>query len=238
MIHSATRQWTVPGTVPGTGATAASFRTAGTGDVVADRGRGKRVLDVTIAVIALVLVLPAMACIALLVWMHDRHSPFFAQQRIGRGGAMFACLKFRTMVADSERVLQEHLAAHPEAMAEWVETRKLRDDPRITPIGRFLRKSSLDELPQLFNVIAGTMSVVGPRPIVVDEISRYGRYFHHYCSLRPGITGLWQVSGRNDVSYRRRVVLDYVYSRSKSVPLDLLIMSRTVPSVLLRRGSY
>jgi exopolysaccharide production protein ExoY len=199
---------------------------------------GNRALDLVVAMIAIVMVLPAMACIALMVWAHDGHSPIFAQQRIGRGGKKFACLKFRTMVADSERVLREHLAACPAARAEWMETRKLRNDPRITPLGRFLRKSSLDELPQLFNVVAGSMSMVGPRPIVAEEIDRYGRYFHHYCTLRPGITGLWQVSGRNDVSYRRRVVLDFVYSRSKSVPLDLLIMSRTVPSVLLRRGSY
>lgn len=197
-----------------------------------------RALDLTIATIAIVLLLPVMALLALAIWLQDRGAPVFVQQRIGRGGRPFPCLKFRTMLVDSDRVLMDHLSAHPEALAEWIADRKLRNDPRITALGRFLRKSSLDELPQLFNVVTGAMSLVGPRPIVAEEIHRYGRYFQHYCSIRPGITGLWQVSGRNDVSYRRRVVLDCVYSRSKSVPLDLIILTRTVQTVIRRRGCY
>lgn len=197
-----------------------------------------RALDLAIVIVAIILLLPVMLLLALAIWLHDRGSPVFVQQRIGRGGQLFPCFKFRSMLVDSDRVLMEHLEANPAALEEWIADRKLRNDPRVTALGRFLRKSSLDELPQLFNVLLGSMSLVGPRPIVPEEIHRYGRYFQHYCSMRPGITGLWQVSGRNDVSYRRRVVMDFVYSRSKSVPLDLIIMTRTVQTVIQRRGCY
>ena len=197
-----------------------------------------RALELAIVVVAIFLLLPVMVLLALAIWLQDRGSPVFVQQRIGRGGETFPCFKFRSMLVDSDRVLMEHLEAHPHALEEWIADRKLRNDPRVTALGRFLRKSSLDELPPLLNVLLGSMSLVRPRPIVAEEIYRYGRYFQHYCSMRPGITGLWQVSGRNDVSYRRRVVMDYVYSRSKSVPLDLIIMTRTVRTVIQRRGCY
>jgi lipopolysaccharide/colanic/teichoic acid biosynthesis glycosyltransferase len=197
-----------------------------------------RALDLVIVVVAIFLLLPVMAILAAAIWLQDRGSPVFVQQRIGRGGQPFACFKFRSMLVDSDRVLMEHLDSDPTALEEWIADRKLRNDPRVTALGRFLRKSSLDELPQLFNVLLGSMSLVGPRPIVAEEIHRYGRYFQHYCSMRPGITGLWQVSGRNDVSYRRRVVMDFVYSRSKSVSLDLIILTRTVQTVIQRRGCY
>lgn len=198
----------------------------------------KRALDISIATIAIVALIPVLVILTLAVWLHDGRSPLFVQERIGRGGKPFKCLKFRTMVVDANQRLLDHFERHPEALVEWAADHKLRNDPRITPIGRFLRSSSLDELPQLLNVLSGSMSMVGPRPIVSGEIVRYGRYFKNYCEVRPGITGLWQVSGRNDVSYRRRVVLDLVYSRTQSVPFDMMILSRTIPAVLGRKGSY
>jgi len=142
------------------------------------------------------------------------------------------------MVVDSEQRLKELLASNPDARAEWARDFKLRRDPRITPIGNFLRKTSIDELPQLLNVLRGEMSIVGPRPIVEGEIERYGRYFADYSRVKPGITGLWQVSGRNNVHYRRRVALDVTYARNKSLALDLRILAMTVPAVLLAKGSY
>jgi len=164
--------------------------------------------------------------------------PIFVHRRIGKGGQTFPCLKLRTMVRDSEERLRRHLEADPAARAEWAMDQKLRADPRITPLGQFLRKSSLDELPQLVNVLAGHMSLVGPRPIVEAEVVRYGRYFRFYCAVRPGITGLWQVSGRNDTSYRRRVAMDTVYSRRRSIGTDISILVRTVPAVLASKGSF
>jgi lipopolysaccharide/colanic/teichoic acid biosynthesis glycosyltransferase len=140
------------------------------------------------------------------------------------------------MVVDSEKRLEELLRSDPSAAFEWHMHQKLRNDPRITPLGAFLRKTSLDELPQLINVLVGHMSLVGPRPIVVAEAPRYGRYFKFYCAVRPGITGLWQVSGRNDVSYRRRVAIDTLYVRSRSIFVDLAILTRTLPAVLSARG--
>ena len=130
------------------------------------------------------------------------------------------------------------LRDNPQARAEWERDHKLKDDPRITPIGAFLRKTSLDELPQLFNVLAGHMSFVGPRPIVAGEIIRYGRRFDAYCKVRPGITGLWQVSGRSDTSYRRRVAMDVLYVRSRTLRLNSMIIVRTLPAVLRQHGSY
>ncbi len=196
-----------------------------------------RVLEVIIALAAVIVLAPVLLLIALVVWAQDGGSPIFVHQRLGFGGVLFPCLKFRSMVVDSQARLADLLASNPEAAAEWARDQKLRNDPRITKLGQWLRKTSLDELPQLFNVLAGQMSLVGPRPIVESEVWRYGRYFQHYCSVRPGITGLWQVSGRNDLSYRRRVVLDTVYARTRSLAVDLAIMLRTVPAMLSGRGS-
>jgi len=195
-----------------------------------------RVLDIAVAVIFLVLAAPLLVALALAIWAQDGACPIYAHRRIGRGGRSFPCLKFRSMVPNSEARLNHLLSTDAAAAAEWARDHKLRNDPRITPLGRLLRKSSLDEVPQLLNVVLGQMSLVGPRPIIESEIVRYGRYFHHYCSVRPGITGLWQVSGRNDVSYRRRVVLDTVYSRSKSLRTDLFVLTRTIPAVVSARG--
>lgn len=202
----------------------------------ASRDRLSRGVDVSIALFLLLSMLPALLVIALAIWCGDGGSPFFVHKRVGRGGRHFPCFKFRTMVRDSDERLRIHLAVHPRDAWEWEHYRKLRNDPRITRLGRFLRKTSLDEIPQLANVVLGHMSLVGPRPIVEEEIARYRHYFARYCSLRPGITGLWQVSGRNDVSYRRRVALDIVYCRSKSLSLDLFILAKTVPAVVSGRG--
>ena len=197
-----------------------------------------RGLDIVIAAVALLFFAPLMIAIALSVYAADPGPIFFAQRRIGRGGRMFRCLKFRTMATDAEARLQELLRTDPAARAEWDRDHKLRNDPRIVGIGSFLRKSSLDELPQLFNVLKGEMSLVGPRPIVEAEARRYGRYIAQYCSVRPGITGLWQVSGRNDTTYRRRVAMDVAYSRRRNAAMDIRILAVTVPSVLRAKGSY
>lgn len=197
-----------------------------------------RIFDVVIASLALVFFLPLMTLIALTIYACDPGPILFAQRRIGHGGHRFGCFKFRSMVVDAEQRLAELLENDPVAQAEWGRDHKLRNDPRITLIGNILRKSSLDELPQIFNVLRGEMSIVGPRPIVDAEVIRYGRYFAHYCYVRPGITGLWQVSGRNDVTYRRRVAFDVIYSRRRSILLDLRILFMTIPSVLKARGCY
>lgn len=198
----------------------------------------RRSIDIIIASGALLFLLPIMVLISLGVWLQDGGPIFFAHKRIGRDGRAFRCLKFRSMLTNADARLQHLLAASAEARREWECDHKLRDDPRITAFGAFLRRSSLDELPQLLNVLSGDMSLVGPRPIVDAEVQRYGRRFSHYCSVRPGITGLWQVSGRNDVSYRRRVAIDTFYASHQSLGLDLRILFATIPSVLLRKGSY
>lgn len=200
-------------------------------------GTPSDLVGVLIAVAAVIFLLPLMLVIAGLVWAADGGSPVFAHRRIGRGGRVFYCLKFRTMATDAESRLQTLLSSDPIARRQWEEEQKLRNDPRVTPIGEFLRKSSLDELPQLINVIRGEMSLVGPRPIVAAEVPRYGPHFKRYCSVRPGITGLWQVSGRSDVSYRQRVVMDVAYVRSRSLALDMKILLQTIPAVLQRRGA-
>jgi lipopolysaccharide/colanic/teichoic acid biosynthesis glycosyltransferase len=197
-----------------------------------------RALDIVIALVALIFVLPLMSVVALAIFLQDRGPVVFAHRRIGRGGKSFYCYKFRSMAVDAEARLAELLARDPVARDEWARDHKLRDDPRVTPLGAFLRRSSLDELPQLINVLQGSMSLVGPRPIVDAEIERYGRRFSHYCAVKPGITGLWQVSGRNDVSYRTRVALDCIYARSYSPRLYLWIVVVTIPAVLSRKGSY
>jgi lipopolysaccharide/colanic/teichoic acid biosynthesis glycosyltransferase len=197
-----------------------------------------RVFDLVVALAALVFTAPLLLGIALVIKLQDGGPVVFAHTRVGRNGAIFRCLKFRTMRVDAEQALRDLLDRDPLARAEWAADQKLRQDPRITPFGGFLRKSSLDELMQVFNVIAGEMSIVGPRPIVPAEIARYGRAYIAYCSVRPGITGLWQISGRNDVSYRRRVALDKLYVRSKSLGLDIGIILKTVVVVLTRKGSY
>ncbi len=191
-----------------------------------------------LALLALVFFLPLMVIVGLAVFAHDGGPVLFAHRRVGRDGKYFHCLKFRSMAVDAERRLADLLAQDPDARAEWARDHKLRNDPRVTRLGLFLRRSSLDELPQLINVLRGEMRLVGPRPIVEGEVVKYGRRFRHYCAVKPGITGLWQVSGRNDTSYRTRVAMDCVYAKSHSLGLDLAVMAYTIPAVLTRRGSY
>ena len=195
-------------------------------------------MHVALALIALFLLLPLMIVVGLAVWCQDGGPIFFVHRRVGRNGRQFPCIKFRSMAVDAQERLDDLLARDPQAREEWQRDHKLRKDPRVTSLGLFLRKSSLDELPQLFNVIRGDMDMVGPRPIVEAEIPKYGARFGHYCSVNPGITGLWQVSGRNDTSYRARVAMDCLYAKSKSPALDMALIVRTIPAVLLGRGSY
>lgn len=197
----------------------------------------KRMLDFAGAVGLLIFFLPLMALVALLITLGGGPA-IFAHRRLGQGGRMFSCYKFRSMHVDAEERLTRLLEADPAAREEWARDHKLKHDPRVTPLGRFLRASSLDELPQLWNVLRGDMSLVGPRPIVMAEAPKYGRRIQSYFQCRPGLTGLWQVSGRNDVSYRRRVALDVLYARRRSFRLDLALLLATVPAVLLSRGSY
>jgi exopolysaccharide production protein ExoY len=206
--------------------------------VPASRDVGSRAVDLTVGFAILIFILPLLLGIALAIYVLDGRPIFFVQQRVGRDGAMFPCMKFRSMAVDADLQLQDLLARDATARAEWACAHKLRRDPRITPFGAFLRRSSFDELPQIFNVLLGDMSLVGPRPIVKAEILRYGSHFKSYCSVRPGITGLWQVSGRNDVSYRTRVAMDVVYAKKKNLRTDLWLILLTVPAVLFKRGAY
>lgn len=197
----------------------------------------KRFIDIAVAGSALLLLLPLLVFVAATVWMGDGKSPIFRHRRLGRGGRPFGCLKFRTMVVDAEAALAAHLADNAAARAEWAATQKLTDDPRVTALGRVLRKTSLDELPQLINVLRGEMSLVGPRPIVQAEVARYGSAFSTCFSVPPGVTGLWQVSGRSDTSYEERVALDLDYAARWSLRRDLVILFKTVPIVFAQRGS-
>jgi len=198
----------------------------------------KRALDIIGAGVGLVLLAPFFLIVALMV-RADGGPAFFAHQRVGRGGKLFGCLKFRSMVIDSQARLESLLANDPVARAEWEATRKLKNDPRITRIGRFLRSTSLDELPQLINVLRGEMSLVGPRPVQEAEIDRYyGASAAHYMAVRPGITGLWQVSGRSETSYESRVALDVAYVSRPSLLADISILLRTPVAVLSRRGAH
>lgn len=198
----------------------------------------KRLFDVIAASLLLVFLLPVMLLIAGVISVFHGGPVLFAHERIGRHGERFKCLKFRTMRTDADVVLEKCLATNAEMRAEWDATAKLKDDPRVMPIGEILRKSSLDELPQLFNVLRGQMSLVGPRPITFDESRHYGDDFIHYLAMRPGISGLWQVSGRNDTTYAERVSLDVDYARHRSFAGDFAILLRTVDVVFRGRGAY
>lgn len=197
----------------------------------------KRGFDIAVASTVLLVFLPLLLLIVGI--LATQGWPILIRhRRVGRFGRTFSCLKFRTMVCDADQVLTRHLAEHPAAQLEWEATRKLKDDPRVTPFGHALRKSSIDELPQLLNVLRGEMSLVGPRPIVADEIKHYGADIALYQHVRPGLTGAWQVSGRSDVSYANRVRLDCEYVRARSFTRDLVILALTVPAVLRAKGSY
>ncbi|HUZ63454.1 MAG TPA: undecaprenyl-phosphate galactose phosphotransferase WbaP [Acetobacteraceae bacterium] len=196
----------------------------------------KLVLDQVGAALALFFLAPLFLVLASLV-RRDGGPALFRHKRIGAGGQTFECIKFRTMIVNADSALRDLLAHDPDARREWEQQQKLRNDPRVTPVGLFLRRTSLDELPQLLNVLRGEMSLVGPRPIVEAEISRYGGDIEYYYGTKPGITGLWQVSGRSDTSYARRVQLDRWYARNWSLWHDIAILFKTIPVVFRREGA-
>lgn len=198
-----------------------------------------RALDILVATTMLVVFSPLLAVMWLLIRASSHGPAIYRHKRLGRDGVVFECLKFRTMVMDADSLLTEILSSDPGLREEFDRNHKLKDDPRTTPVGRFLRKTSLDELPQFWNVLRGEMSVVGPRPIVEEEKARYGSDLEVVLSVRPGITGVWQISGRNDLSYERRVALDRSYVLTRTLLLDLSIMIRT-PAAALRpqNGAY
>jgi exopolysaccharide production protein ExoY len=198
----------------------------------------KRGFDVVGAGAGLILLSPLLIMLALLVKLQDGGSIFYGHRRIGQSGRVFYCLKFRTMVENGDEVLAAHFEENPQSRDEWIATRKLQNDPRVTRVGVVLRKLSLDELPQMINILRGDMSIVGPRPVVKEELEMYGNAADCYLRTRPGLTGLWQVSGRNDVSYGTRVAFDRQYVENWSFVEDLKIIAKTVPAVISSRGSY
>ncbi len=209
-------------------------------DQIFSRGIGRSVksaFDRISALILLILASPLLLLISLLV-SRDGGPVIFGHRRVGRGGTEFRCLKFRTMLTDGDAVLARLLAENPEAAAEWAANHKLKSDPRVTRVGRLLRVTSLDELPQLLNVLRGEMSMVGPRPIVRAEVNRYGRDITYYYRVKPGLTGLWQVSGRSTTSYRQRIDYDVSYVKTWSLWLDFVILLRTVLVIVTRKGSH
>ena len=199
---------------------------------------GKRTFDLICCALGIFPVFSLTVFFAAMIKLTSPGPVFYSQERIGRNGRPFRAWKFRSMIKDAEVVLHQYLAEHPELQEEWERDHKLRNDPRITFVGRMLRKTSLDELPQIWNVIRGDMSLVGPRPIVQAEIVKYRDLFDLYAQVRPGISGLWQVSGRNDTTYDERVNLDAAYVRNWSIWLDAWILIRTVRVVILGKGAY
>ena len=198
----------------------------------------KRLMDLVLALPVVLFLSPLMLALALLVKLGDPGGAIFVQVRCGRNGETFKCYKFRTMRLDADARLKHLLEIDPEARAEWDKYQKLRVDPRVTYIGKFLRKSSLDELPQLFNILRGEMSVIGPRPITSGEIFRYGSNFNYYTAVRPGVLGQWQVSGRNTLTYDERVAMDVDYVRSWSLWNDAKILVKAIPVVFGGGGAY
>ena len=201
-------------------------------------GIAKRIFDVALALMAIILLSPLLLAVGLAVKLSDRGPAFFGPTRVGYSGREFKCWKFRSMLPDSSDLLKAHLVRNPQAAHEWKQNQKLTHDPRVTPLGHFLRIYSVDELPQLFNILSGDMSFVGPRPIEWTEQSRYGQSLRHYLGSRPGLTGLWQVSGRSNSSYRKRVAFDRYYVTHWSMLADIILIFRTVPVAINGTGSY
>ena len=198
----------------------------------------KRIFDLVATICGGLLILPILLVIAILVGIDNKGRIIFAHRRVGRKGKLFPCYKFQSMVSNAQERLEEYLAKNPEARKEWEESFKLTNDPRVTKLGAFLRKTSLDELPQLWNVLMGDMSLVGPRPIVTKEIERYGDYIREYYMVPPGITGMWQVNGRSDTTYEERVAMDTWYVRNWSVWVDLVYLFKTIKTVFTGKGAY
>jgi exopolysaccharide production protein ExoY len=199
----------------------------------------KRIFDILFSTAVLAMTAPMMAIIALLVRFSSKGNIVYAHERIGRGGKPFKCYKFRTMYRDADSRLKDILDSCPLMRQEWEQMHKLKNDPRVTPIGKFLRKTSLDEFPQFWNVLRGDLSVVGPRPVVRYEVTRHlGPKAAKILSIRPGLTGLWQVSGRSDTTYAKRIQLDEEYIDKQSILLDMKIISLTIPRMISSRGAY
>ena len=198
----------------------------------------KRSFDLAIGISGALVLLPLFLMLYAVVRITSKGPVLYGQKRIGYGRGGFTAWKFRSMVQNADAVLESHLQRDPELRAQWQRDHKLKNDPRVTTVGKFLRKTSLDELPQIWNVLRGEMSLVGPRPIVQAEIPKYGKRFELYCKVRPGITGMWQISGRNDTTYEERIKFDEYYVRNWSVWLDVYILARTVKTVILTEGAY
>jgi exopolysaccharide production protein ExoY len=198
----------------------------------------KRLVDVFLAMSGIVLLAPLLIICFVATMISSPGPALFRHRRVGFNGKHFDCLKFRTMVTDAPERLRRLLESDRLAASEWAATRKLRHDPRVTAIGAILRKSSLDELPQLFNVLKGEMSIVGPRPVTDEELERYGTSIGAYLACKPGITGLWQVSGRSSTTYDKRVACDTFYARNWSMALDAKIVIVTIPSLLVSDSAY
>lgn len=199
----------------------------------------KRFFDLVFSLSVLIFAAPLFLIIALLVLVPSRGKIVYAHKRVGRGGKIFRCYKFRTMYHNADERLKQLLEQNPELREEWSRAFKLQKDPRVTPVGRILRKTSLDELPQFLNVLKGDLSVVGPRPVIEEEMRKYmGPKAAKILSIRPGITGLWQVSGRSDTSYVTRIALDENYVDTHSFTLDMKLILKTIPAILSSRGAY
>ena len=198
----------------------------------------KRIFDIVATVCGGILILPIFAIIAVLIYLDSPGPIVFGHKRVGQGGKEFSCYKFRTMVPNAQEALEVYLKENPAAREEWERDFKLKDDPRVTRIGKFLRKTSLDELPQLWNVLVGDMSLVGPRPIVRDEIVKYGDHINDFYLVTPGITGVWQVSGRSDTTYEERVLMDSWYVHNWSIWIDIVFLLKTVLAVVKSKGAY
>lgn len=199
----------------------------------------KTAFDYILTLVGAVFISPLLVYIAYRIKKEDPGPVFFAHTRIGKNGKPFPCYKFRSMVVNSQEMLQKYLAENPAAREEWERDFKLKDDPRVTTIGKFLRSTSLDELPQIFNVLRGEMSLVGPRPVIQEELDKYyGETAKLYCTVKPGITGLWQVSGRSDIGYDERVALDATYIKYRSMWGDIVILWKTIGVVLMKKGAY
>lgn len=198
----------------------------------------KRIFDIVATVCGGILILPILGIIAILIYLDSPGPIVFGHKRVGQGGKSFSCYKFRSMVPNAQEALEQYLKDNLAAREEWERDFKLKDDPRVTRIGKFLRKTSLDELPQLWNVLVGDMSLVGPRPIVRDEIVKYGDYINDFYLVPPGITGVWQVSGRSDTTYEERVLMDSWYVHNWSVWIDIVYLLKTVLAVAKSKGAY
>jgi exopolysaccharide production protein ExoY len=206
-------------------------------DQLARRQMVKHIIDVMIAAVALICIIPLFLLIAAAIKLDSAGPVLYRQSRIGRFGRPFKCLKFRSMVIGADVLLGQYLRTNESALLEWSQKQKLGSDPRVTRVGDFLRRSSLDELPQLINVLLGQMSLVGPRPIVDNEVPKYGEAINYYLSVKPGITGLWQISGRSGCTYAERVALDTMYVTNWCLLDDFKILVKTIPAVIRQRGS-